>query len=108
MSATPPRRRFAPAAERNKEPILQVLLRVLPAVPPSSADGGTLVEIASGSGQHALHFARGLPAWRIQPTDQDPEALESIGAFREEALAEGRQNLLPPLALDVCQPDWGI
>jgi hypothetical protein len=85
-----------PAPERNKQPILEVLERVLPPT-------GTLLEIASGTGQHAVHLARHLPGWTIQPTDIDPENLASIRAWREEAKV---QNLLAPLHLDVCAQDW--
>jgi hypothetical protein len=80
-----------PAAERNKQPIAEVLQRVL-------AASGTLLEIASGTGQHALHFAEVLEAWRIQPSDCDPEHLATLQ--RRVALA-GNPRLLPPLALDV-------
>jgi Protein of unknown function (DUF938) len=82
-----------PAAERNKQPILEVLRRVLP-------ERGTLLEIASGTGQHAAHFAAGLAGWTIQPSDRDPEHLETLG--RRVALAEN-ERLLPPIALDVTQ-----
>jgi hypothetical protein len=80
-----------PAAERNKEPILEVLRRVLP-------ERGTLLEVASGTGQHALHFLRGLPGWTIQPSDFDPEHLETLR--RRVALAND-PRLLSPLELDV-------
>jgi hypothetical protein len=90
--------RFAPATERNREPILAVLSRVLPAA-------GLILEIASGSGQHAAYFAPGLPGRTWQPTDADPAALASIAAWREQMPCEG---LLPPLALDVCEPRWPL
>jgi len=86
-----------PAPERNKVPILEVLQRVLP------ADGGRLLELASGSGQHAAFFAEALPAWTWQPTDIDPENLASIAAHREHVRLP---NLLPPRALDVRESDW--
>jgi hypothetical protein len=95
-------KRHAPAAERNKDPILAVLQQHLPPV------GGLLLELASGTGQHALHYARHLPAWRVQPSDVDEEALESVAAYREEALAAGVTNLLPPLPIDVRRGDWGL
>jgi SAM-dependent methyltransferase len=94
-------KRVAPAAERNKQPILEVLQRVLPKA------GGLLLEIASGSGQHAAHFARGLPAWTLQPTDVEADALASIAAHVAEAQASGLNNLRPPRPLDVRLPDWG-
>ncbi len=86
----------APATARNREPILEVLRRVLP-------ERGTVLEIASGTGEHALFFARALPGVTWQPSDVGPEALASIAAWREH---EGSPNLLAPLALDVCAPTW--
>jgi hypothetical protein len=80
-----------PAAERNKAPIAEVLQKVLP-------ERGRLLEIASGSGQHALHFASALPGWTIQPSECDPELLETLR--RRVALAEN-PRLLPPIELDV-------
>jgi len=87
----------APAAERNREPIREVLERVLPA-------SGTVLEIASGSGQHAIAFARAFPAVTWQPTDPSPDALASIAAWRAEA---GLTNLCAPCELDVTRP-WPI
>lgn len=89
----------APAAERNRVPIGKVLQRVLP------ASGGLLLEVASGTGQHAVHFAQLLDAWRVQPTDASEDALRSQQAWRAEAAQE---NLLPPLPLDVCQQPWPV
>lgn len=88
-----------PAAERNKHAILDVLQRVLP------GEGGTLLEIASGTGQHACHFATGLPSWRIHPTDPDDEALKSVRAWIEDT---GVQNVELPVALDVTGEDWPL
>jgi hypothetical protein len=87
-----------PAPERNKGPILEVLTRVLPA-------SGTLLEIASGSGQHAVFFAENLPGLVFQPSDVDPENLASIRAWVGGA---GLPNLRPPLELDVCSEDWRV
>lgn len=87
-----------PAPERNKQPILNVLQRVLP---PS----GTLLELASGTGQHAAHFARHLASWTIQPSDVEPENLASIRAWVNEA---GLPNLLNPQRIDVLDDDWQI
>jgi len=81
----------APATERNREPIRDVLARELPAA-------GTVLEIASGSGEHAVYFAAQFPQVQWQPTDPDPTALASIAAWRADA---GLPNLLAPLALDV-------
>lgn len=86
-----------PAPERNKGPILDVLNRVLPAE-------GSALELASGSGQHAVHFARHLPGWRWQPSDMDDGNLASIAAWVED---EGLGNLCPPLRIDVTADDWG-
>ncbi len=91
-------KRHAPAAERNREPILAVLRRVLPTA-------GLVLEIASGTGQHAAHFARHLPGLAWQPSDRDPDALASIEAWRREA---GLANLRAPVALDVARPPWPI
>jgi hypothetical protein len=91
---TADRRRHSPAAQRNRAAILEVLLRVLP-------PAGSALEIASGSGEHAAHFAQGLPDWRWQPTDADADALASIKAW-----CAGIANVLPPLQLDVASPVW--
>jgi SAM-dependent methyltransferase len=91
-------RRHAPATERNREPILAVLARVIPA-------GGAVLEVASGTGQHAAFFARGLPESTWQPTDRDPADLASIAAWAE---AERARNVRPPLRLDVMEADWGV
>ncbi len=89
---------FAPAAERNQQPILDVLRRVLP-------PAGLVLEVASGTGQHAIFFTEHLPALRWQPTDASSEALQSIGAWVDET---SRENLLPPLELDVLSPEWPV
>lgn len=84
------------AAERNKQPILEVLLRVLPSE-------GKALEIASGTGQHVAWFAAALPGWAWQPTDADASALPSIAACVCEA---GIANVRPPLRLDVMAAQW--
>ena len=91
-------RRFAPSAERNSDPILAVLRRVLPAA-------GLVLEIASGTGQHVVHFARGLPALTWQPTDADPASRESVRAWVSSASID---NVRAPIALDVCERPWPI
>jgi SAM-dependent methyltransferase len=91
-------KRYAPAAERNKEPILKALRRALPRQ-------GTVLEIASGTGQHAAFFAVHLPELIWQPTDRSPEALRSIEAWVDE---RGLPNLLKPITLDVCAASWPI
>jgi SAM-dependent methyltransferase len=88
----------APAVARNREPILAVLRRVLPA-------RGRVLEIASGTGEHAVHFAAGLPHLIWQPSDREPKALRSIAAHR--AAAE-LPNLLSALTLDASEPTWPL
>jgi SAM-dependent methyltransferase len=89
-------RRNAPAAERNKEPILEVLRRVLP---PS----GLVLEVASGTGQHVAHFAGALPGLQWQPSDPDPAHLASIRAWTDEL-----PNVREPLQLDIRHQPWPI
>lgn len=91
-------RQYAPAAARNRDPILDVLRGVLPRT-------GTVLEIASGSGEHVLHFARALPRLVFQPSDPNPEARRSIAAWAAES---GPANLRPPLALDAAAPSWPV
>ncbi len=88
----------APAAARNRDPILAVLRRVLPA-------RGTVLEIASGTGEHAVHFAAALPDLTWQPTDRDSDALRSIAAHRKSARL---RNLLSPIELDASAPVWPL
>ena len=83
---------FSPAAERNREPILEVLTRVLPA-------SCRVLEIASGTGQHAEHFARARPGWQWQPSDADAVSLPGIAAR-----CAGLRNVSAPVFLDVVQP----
>jgi len=94
----PSMRQHSPSAERNREPILAVLRTVLPAT-------GRVLEIASGTGQHALCFARALPGLDWQPSDADAEARESIAAWMAH---DAPPNLRAPLALDVHQPEWDV
>jgi SAM-dependent methyltransferase len=91
-------RRFAPAVARNKAAITEVLARHLRA-------SGLVLEIASGSGEHALYFAAHFPALGFQPTDPDAAALASIAAWQAEAQLP---NLLLPLALDVMADAWPV
>jgi SAM-dependent methyltransferase len=91
-------KRVAPAAERNTAPILEVLGRH---VPPA----GLLLEVASGTGQHALAFARAFPGLAVQPTEPQAAGRESIEAYRAEAALP---NLRAPLALDVTQAVWPL
>jgi SAM-dependent methyltransferase len=84
----------SPAADRNKAAILDVLERVLPT-------HAVVLEVASGTGQHAAHFAAAHPAWEWQPTDVDAAALAAIAA-RTAGLA----NVRRPLRLDVLARPW--
>jgi SAM-dependent methyltransferase len=91
-------RLHAPAAQRNREPILDVLRPLLPVT-------GTVLEIASGSGEHVVHFARHLPQLTFQPSDPDEAALRSIAAW---VAASGLANILPPVRLDVGVSPWPV
>lgn len=91
-------RLHAPATERNRDPILAILRRVLP-------PGGLVLEVASGTGQHAVHFASALPEITWQPSDPDPGARASIDAWREHAAPP---NLRPAVAVDVTRHPWPI
>jgi hypothetical protein len=88
----------APAVARNRDPILAVLREVLTAP-------GTVLEIASGSGEHAIHFAAALPHLVWQPTDPDARARRSIAAHAARAQLP---NLLPPLELDAAAAVWPV
>jgi SAM-dependent methyltransferase len=91
-------RLHAAATDRNREPILEVLRRVLPPT-------GLVLEIASGTGQHVAFFAGALPALRWQPSDPSSAHLESIRAW---ASASGAENIAAPLALDVETQPWPV
>lgn len=91
-------KRYAPATLRNREAIATVLADWLPA-------SGTVLEVASGSGEHVVDFAAIFPRLRWQPSDPDPAALTSIAAWSAEA---GRANIAPPLALDAAAPGWPL
>lgn len=91
-------RLYSPAAARNRGPILDVLRNMLPSQ-------GLVLEIASGSGEHAAHFAAHLPALTFVPSDPGVEARASIAAW---IAAEGLTNVRPPLALDATREAWPI
>ena len=91
-------RRSAPHVARNAEPIAAVLRDVLPG-------HGLVLEVASGTGEHGVHFARAFPKLLWQPSDPEPAALRSIEAWRAEA---GLFNLLPVLSLDARAAEWPV
>jgi len=91
-------RQYAPATQRNSEPIIEVLLQVLP-------ESGTILEIASGTGEHAVFFALKLSPRLWLPTDANPQLRASIAAWAEHF---GCSNLYPPLELDVRELVWAV
>ncbi|MBA2675063.1 DUF938 domain-containing protein [Ramlibacter sp.] len=86
----------SPAADRNKEPILEVLRCVF-------GTRGAALEIACGTGQHAVFFAAAFAGWTWQPTDMESDLFPAITARSAQA---GLANVLPPLRLDVLAPQW--
>jgi SAM-dependent methyltransferase len=91
-------RLFSPSAARNRDPILQALQSILP-------PQGSMLEIASGTGEHVVHFARGLPGWRFQPTEFDESSRQSTIAWIAH---EGLNNVAEPVALDARADIWGV
>lgn len=91
-------KREAPAAARNRDPIADVLANELP-------DGGTVLELASGTGEHVICFAERFPNLQWQPSDPDADARSSIAAWSAEA---GLANIAPPLELDASATDWPV
>jgi len=89
-------RRSSHSVERNRDPILAALR---PLLPPT----GLVLEVASGSGEHAAHFAAALPGLTFQPSDPHPEARASIDAW-----CDGLPNVRPALDLDTAAPDWPV
>ncbi len=87
---------FSPAAERNKDVILDALSQVLPRA-------AAVLEIAAGTGQHAAHFAASRSAWTWQPSDADPRDLPAI-----DARCAGLPNVQPAIVIDVLSPDWPL
>ena len=90
-------KRYAPATERNRHVITE---KLRPILPPS----GTVLEVASGTGEHIVHFARVFPNLKWQPSDPDPAALASINAWSDES---GLSNVMPPIQLDASL-DWDV
>jgi Protein of unknown function (DUF938) len=91
-------RQYAPATVRNRDFILDALRDVLPTT-------GVILEIASGSGEHVVHFARNLPSLAFQPSDPEPEALLSVEAWVKTAQVT---NVRAPIVLDASQSPWPI
>ncbi|WP_414712980.1 DUF938 domain-containing protein [Sphingopyxis sp.] len=91
-------KRHAPATLRNRDAIAAVLADWLPAA-------GTVIEVASGSGEHVIHFAAAFPHLDWQPSDPDPAGLASIVAWRADAWLA---NVAPPIALDASASDWPV
>lgn len=97
MTAISDARRSAPAL-RNRSPIAEVLRTVLPAT-------GLVLELASGTGEHVVHFARHFPHLDWQPSDPSPEARQSIAGW---VAAEGLANVRAPIALDASLASWPV
>lgn len=91
-------RQYAPATERNRDFILPILRDVLPT-------SGTVLEISSGTGEHAVHFAPALKPRQWLPSDPDPIARASIQAWQQESSSD---NLHPPLMIDVREEQWAV
>lgn len=91
-------KRHAPATARNSEPLAKVLAEELP-------ESGLLLEIASGTGEHAVFMARRFPDLQWQPSDLSTDALQSVDAWREEADLD---NLRPAIALDAASASWPV
>ena len=91
-------KRHAPATARNSEPLARVLVQELP-------ESGLVLEIASGTGEHAVFMAGRFPKLDWQPTDEDPQALWSVNAWAEESRLD---NLRPGMALNSAAPDWPV
>ena len=91
-------RLFSPSAARNRDPILDALQSILP-------PQGSMLEIASGTGEHVVHFARGLPGWRFQPTEFDEASRQSVRAWIAH---EGLANIAAPVTLDASAGVWPV
>ncbi len=97
-TVTPGEQRHAPATMRNRDAIVELLRGILP-------DHGTILEIASGTGEHVVYFGKTFPHLTFQPSDPDPGCCQSIAAWtRREAMT----NVLPPLQLDAQAANWDV
>ena len=94
----PEDKKHAPATLRNRDAIVDVLREILP-------EQGDVLEIASGSGEHIIHFARAFPQLKFRPSDMLADACRSIEAYRQE---EGLANIDPPVQLDVMASEWPV
>lgn len=98
-------RLFAPATDRNRDPILAVLERILESPDGAAGLNGDVLEIASGTGQHVTYFAARLPGLHFQPSDPDPAHRGSIAEWAAQA---GLGNVRAPIALDVTAEPWPL
>ena len=98
LNASDDGRLASPSAERNRKPIAEVLAEVLP-------QSGLVLEVGSGTGEHAVHFARAMPHLTWQPSEQDAACLRSISAW---LAVEAQANVRQPLSLDVTDAQWPI
>ncbi len=98
LDAGPDAKRHAPATARNRDAITQVLRSFLPM-------SGNVLEVASGTGEHIVHFAAAFPHLVWQPSDADPLGLQSIAAWSAEA---GLPNLCAPVQIDAAAADWPV
>lgn len=98
MNSSLDARQYAPATQRNRESILEVLLQVLPPT-------GTVLEVSSGTGEHAVFLAPRLHPRKWIPSDPNPIARTSIKAWQEKSSVD---NFYPPIALDVRDPVWVV
>lgn len=96
--AAPGEQRHAPATLRNRDAIVEILRAILP-------DHGTILEIASGTGEHIVYFGRTFPDLTFQPSDPDPACCQSIAAWTKR---EAVSNILPPKQLDAQAAQWDV
>jgi Protein of unknown function (DUF938) len=106
MDNPPDLRRYAPATDRNRQPILDILRQVLPPT-------GTVLEISSGTGEHATFFAPQLAPLFWLPSDPNPDARASITAWQQSEPCVGaaspmENRVYPPIDLDASNPNWSI
>jgi cyclopropane fatty-acyl-phospholipid synthase-like methyltransferase len=98
FTPSPEAKRYAPATQRNRDSIVAVLRDVLP-------QNGSVLEIASGTGEHIVHFAAYFPQLTWLPSDFDPAGLDSIAAWSDESRLP---NIAPPIQIDSASPTWAV